>query len=192
MQRAGWKRCGFVLAAAIALLPVAPAQARRVVYRFDGGTAKQRVEVARALSAGRFDWSVLPQVVTVHIRAGVLSEARPGEVWLDANLLDAGSFSWGVIQHEFAHQIDFLLLDDDERASMQRRLGGATWWPVPGRSHESAAAERFASTLAWAYWPSARNCMKPTSRSDESGSLPPATFRHLVDALLAAARGDTA
>ena len=31
----------------------------------------------------------------------------PGQIWLDASLLDSGRFSWGVVQHEYAHQVDF-------------------------------------------------------------------------------------
>jgi hypothetical protein len=43
---------------------------------------------------------------------------------------------------------------------------------------------RFAAMLAWAYWPSAANCMQPSGPVDESASMAPATFRPLLGRLL--------
>lgn len=101
-----------------------------VGYRFDGGTVSQRSQVRAALRASSFDWSVVPAVVTVHIVRGLgNSEAAPGEIWLDADLLDSGTFAWGVVQHEYAHQVDFFVLDDHVRAcsceSSEASTGGA-------------------------------------------------------------------
>jgi hypothetical protein len=45
-------------------------------------------------------------------------------------------------------------------------------------------AERFASTLTWAYWPCRANVLRPESLSDESAALPPAQFRALLGSLL--------
>ena len=145
---------------------------------FTGGTGTERSQVTRALGASSFDWSLLPARVTVHIGRDFDSEAAPGEVWLDANVLDAGRFSWGVVQHEFAHQVDFQLLSPDARDRFALLLGGSAWCgDSPAVAHGDYGCERFASTLAWAYWPSANNCMKPTSSSDESAAMAPAAFR---------------
>ena len=145
---------------------------------FAGGNAAERSQVTKALGASSFDWSLLPTRVTVHIGRGFDSEAAPGEVWLDADVLDAGRFSWGVTQHEFAHQVDFQLLNADTRAWFALLLGGPAWCgDTLSFAHGDYGCERFASTLAWSYWQSANNCMKPTSGSDESAAMAPAAFR---------------
>jgi hypothetical protein len=145
---------------------------------FTGGSTAERSQVTRALGASSFDWSVLPTRVTVHIGRDFDSEAALGEVWLDANVLDAGRFSWGVVQHEFAHQVDFQLLSADARNRFALLLGGSAWCgETLAFAHGDYGCERFASTLAWSYWPSASNCMKPTSSSDESAAMAPAAFR---------------
>lgn len=137
-------------------------------YTIDGGTPGERAQIHLALRASQFDWGVLPPVVVHIVRGGVVSHAAPGEVVLDADLLDAGSFSWGVVQHEFAHEVDFLLLDDADRAQLIALLGGSSWWLT--------ACERFADELAWAYWPAAANVMQPAA--------PTAAFRLLLGQLL--------
>ncbi len=115
------------------------------------------------------------------------SDATPGELWLDSALLDSGVFSWGVVQHEYAHEVDFFLLDDARRAALAPELGGQSWWQGAGAplAHGQLSCERFASTLAWAYWPSARNSMKPQSKNDESSAMAPAAFRALLAQVLA-------
>src|SRR5439155_15995565 len=118
---------------------------------------------------------------------GVPTEATPGNIWLDANLLDAGVFSWGTIQHEYAHEVDFFLLDDAKRQLLLGTLGGKDWcYSVLGLAHAQYGCERFASTLAWAYWPSSVNSMKPTSAADESAAMAPSKFRALLAALIGA------
>jgi hypothetical protein len=152
---------------------------------FAGGSSAQRTQVTRALAASSFDWSLLPTRVTVHIGRDFESEAAPGEVWLDGDLLDTGHFGWGVVQHEFAHEVDFQLLSSDARARFASLLGGRAWcWDVSGLTHGDYGCERFASTLAWAYWPSRDNCMRPRATRDESAAASPAAFRAaLADAL---------
>jgi hypothetical protein len=168
-----------ILLAALALVPAAFARGGKV--GFDGGTAAERVQVTRALAASTFDWNLVPTRVTVHIAPNIASEAAPGEIWLDAGLLDTGRFSWGVVQHEYAHQVDFLVLTPDAREQVRQRLGGGAWCTeVPGLAHADYGCERFASTLAWAYWPSSDNCMRPLSAVDESAALTPAAFRTLL------------
>jgi hypothetical protein len=138
-------------------------QAAHPEVSFHGGTPWQRTEVKRALAASSFPWSVLPPI-EVRIAAGAATQALPGVVILDANLVDMGSFSWGVIQHEFAHQLDFLMLDDAGRKSLQRILGGQAWcWHEVGYevAHGYLGCERFASTVAWTFWQSAENALQP-------------------------------
>ena len=180
-------RICFLATVVIAALVLVPgAFARKASTVFDGGTAAQRAQVTRALDASSFDWRALPQAVTVHIVRGIDSEATPGNVWLDANLLDSGRFSWGVVQHEFAHQVDFLLLTDAQRATLARLLHASTWCvdTVTDAPHSDYGCERFASTLAWAYWQNPDNVMRPSALGDESGAVAPATFRAVLKGML--------
>ena len=102
-----------------------------------------------ALRASSFDWSVIPATITVHIARGVASGAAQGDVWLDADLLDSGAFAFGVVQHEFAHQVDYFLFDDAIRSRLLRVLGGQDWcYSALGLPHQAYGCERFASTLA--------------------------------------------
>ena len=55
------------------------------------------------------------------------SEAVPGKIFLDPGLLDSGEFAWGVVQHEYAHLVDFALLNDATRARLDGALGGSVW-----------------------------------------------------------------
>lgn len=172
----------------------AAARAGRPNVRFDGGTPAERSTVRAAFAASSFPWELVRERVVIHIRAGVLSHAERGQIWLDSDLLDAGRFSWGVVQHEFAHQVDFFLLDDATRATLADALGGARWCdagrtpllsaPDGSTAHGDLTAERFASTLAWAFWPSRGNVLRPEKPGDESGALPPAQFRELLVSVL--------
>jgi hypothetical protein len=150
-------------------------------YAFDGGTPAQRQTVAAALAASSFDWQLVPGRITIHIRHGAPSTSTPREIWLDADLLHAGQFAWGVVQHEYAHQVDYLLFDDAARARLRQQLGGLDWcYSVPGLRHSDYGCERFASTFAWSFWPSSANCMRPSARGDESAAMAPAAFRALI------------
>jgi hypothetical protein len=163
----------FVVAVALLAFPT-HASASGGRYAFDGGTAAERGQVRAALRASSFDWNVVPGTITVHIRRGIGSQATPGEVWLDADLLDSGTFAWGVVQHEFAHEVDFLLLTDADRARIQAVLGGSGWC-FGAESHDDNGCERFATALSWAYWPSPRNAFAPRGE----GWLSPASVRAL-------------
>jgi len=175
------------------LLSVPGAEAAGGHYVFDGGTPREQLQVRRALDASSFPWSVVPARITIHIVRGIpTSEASRGEIWLDAALLDSGEFSWGVVQHEYAHQVDFFLLDDTKRAQLTPLLGGAAWWagtspslaPNGTLAHAQLTSERFASTLAWSYWQSRANSMQPRSAADESAAMAPAAFRLLLSQTL--------
>jgi hypothetical protein len=144
-------------------------------YVFDGGTRAEQAEVHSALEASSFNWSLVPGPVAIHIVRGVNSHAAPGAIWLDAGLLDTGRFAWGVVQHEYAHQVDFALLTDPMRTMLHGLLHGSSWWG--GEGHSELDCERFADTLAWAYWPSKDNVMRPAGAADEVGQVAPAAFR---------------
>ncbi|MGZ4415357.1 MAG: hypothetical protein ACXVRZ_13445 [Gaiellaceae bacterium] len=165
-----------------------PALATGGNYVFDGGTPAEQATVRAALNASSFDWSLVPGQVTIHIQRGIaVSESVPGQTWLDANLLDSGTFSWGVVQMEYAQQVQFRLLDDQQRAGLVTALHAKDWcYEVPGTSVKDNACERFAAALAWAYWPSPKNCMKPAGADDASAAMAPAAFRALVTSMLGA------
>ncbi|MDX6414034.1 MAG: hypothetical protein QOH23_1444 [Gaiellaceae bacterium] len=175
-----------LLLAVVAAMGVVPsAFARGGNYAFDGGTRAEQIQVQRALSASAFDWSLVQRQVTIHIESGIDSNAAPGEIWLDARLLDSGRFAWGVVQHEYAHQVDFSLLHAADHTELARLLGVQVWCSeVPGLAHSSYGCERFASTLAWAYWPNADNCMSPNAGGGESSGMTPAAFRSTLARML--------
>jgi hypothetical protein len=157
-------------------------------YELDGGTAGERATVVDALDASRFDWSTVPARITIRIRRGADSDAVRGRITLDADLLDAGMFAWGVVQHEYAHQVDFFLFDGPTRAFLLDRLGGGAWCDEHSSlPHASLGCERFASTFAWAYWPVRANSMRPTGPGDESAAMDPRRFRALLDTLVSRA-----
>jgi hypothetical protein len=145
------------------------------VYVFDGGSAAEQAHVRAALEASSFPWGLVPGTVTIHLAHGVGSKAAPGQIWIDTDSLSAGRFAWGEIQHEYAHIVDFALLDAAGRAQLSRLLGGRGWL-VPTVAHDEQGAERFAETLAAAYWPS------PDNSAEAFGV--PAAFRALVSRLL--------
>jgi hypothetical protein len=184
--------CIVLLLACTAMGTALSPAAARAAYSIDGGTPAEHTIVRMGLAASSFPWQIVPAHVRIHIQAGVLSHAVPGEIWLDSHLLDAGRFSWAIVQHEFAHQVDFFLLNDSERVDLTARLGGVSWWnttryalaPDGSRAHGELTAERFASTLTWAYWPCRANVLRPESPGDESAALAPAQFRALLASLL--------
>jgi hypothetical protein len=155
-------------AAALALPLSQQASAAGGTYTVTGGTPAEQATVHAALNASSFNWSLLPQTIQVTIEPGAGDYATPGKVSIDPQLLDMGTFAWAVVQHEFAHQIDFLLLTDPERA-------------LP---HASYSCERFASLLAWAYWSSSQNSLRPNSATDEAGGMPAPAFRALLSQML--------
>ncbi len=130
-----FKRLLLQVPLAVAALGVAPAAlASGGHYVFDGGSRAEQAQVTAALGASTFPWDVVPDPVVVHIAAGVRSRALPNEIWLDANLLDAGRFSWGVVQHEYGHEVDFAVLTDATRARLHDLLHGTAWWGAEGHS----------------------------------------------------------
>ncbi|HEV7133112.1 MAG TPA: hypothetical protein VGN27_05200 [Gaiellaceae bacterium] len=174
----------FIRLALAALVLAAPASAFASGgnYSFDGGTQPEQTQVTAALNASSFPWSVAPGLVVVHIVRGMDSHALPGQIWLDANLLDSGAFSWGVVQHEYAHVVDFAVLTDAMRLQLHVLLQGTAWWGAS--EHAGLDSERFADLVSWAYWTSPDNVMRPLSAQDEGGQVAPAVFRAELASLL--------
>jgi len=166
-----------LLVAAASLVLAQGALAKGGNYAFDGGTRAEQAQVKAALDVSSFDFSVVPGPVTIHVVHGVVPRATPGQIWLDASLLDTGRFAWGVVQHEYGHQVDFAVLDDSARTRLAAALGGAAW--CSGAQHAQLTCERFADLISWAYWQSPDNAMTP-----EGGSVAPAAFRALMTQLL--------
>ncbi len=156
-------------------------------YAFSGGTPKEQATVHAALEASSFSWGLIPRTIQINIGTYGDSYSTYGQIYLDASLLDSGRFAWGVVQHEMGHQVDFFLFDDTKRAQLEQLLGGQDWcYSVPGLKHSDYGCERFASELAWAYWPSADNSMRPSSSTDEAGAIPVAQFRAVLTQLIGA------
>ena len=162
-----------LLLCALALVCAPGASAAGGRYVFDGGTRAEQAQVRAALAASSFDWDIVPGPVLIHIGTRDTPHATPGEIWLDQRLLDAGRFSWGVVQHEYAHQVDFAVLNDAMRVQLHTLLGGSSWWDG---DHDALDCERFADLVAWSYWPSPDNVMRPGT-----GQV---RFRAALDALL--------
>ncbi|MDQ3823013.1 MAG: hypothetical protein M3321_07225 [Actinomycetota bacterium] len=180
------RRIVAVLAALVGAVSLAgEAAAAGGRYTVVGATPAERTQIRAALNASAFDWSVVPAEITIHVAQGAHPHAIPGHIWLDARLLAAGRFSWAVVQHEYAHQVDFFLLDPPRRALLNAALGGLDWCgAVTGLHHAAYGCERFASTLAWAYWPSPHNVLRPESGGDEAAAMPAPKFRALLSTLL--------
>ena len=98
-------------------------------------------------------------------------------------MLAHGRDAWGIVQHEYAHEVDYFRFDAAIRARLDRLLGAKTWWPNGRFRHDQYGAERFASTLSYAYWPSRHNILLRGAHA-EATALPPARFRRVVEAVL--------
>jgi hypothetical protein len=183
-----WTGAAAALFALIVLVCIAagPAAAAGGNYVIVGGTASEQAQVRQALDASSFDWNVVPVQVTIHIARNIpLSYSTPGQTWLDANLLDSGTFSWGVVQMEYAQQVQYTVLSAPMRAELTGLLGAQQWcYENPALPVGANGCERFAATLAWAYWPSSENSMQPVSSADWSASMDPGAFRTVLSQLL--------
>ena len=177
----------FAATVVAALVLPASALAQGGDYVFDGATATERATVRAALDASSFDWSLVPERITIHVGNVGTSHATPGHIWLDRGLLGAGRFAWPTIMDEYAHQVDFFLLDDAHRSLLQQRLGASAWcYEVADLAHSAYGCERFSSMLAWAYWPSRESSYRPLSSRDETAAMAPADFRRLLAGLVGA------
>jgi hypothetical protein len=141
------------------------ATAADVTLEFSGGSDAARAEVVAALDASAFDWSVIGRPVSVQILDCGCAGSRPGVVVLDEEMLSSSpygrAYTWGIVQHEFAHQVWWYALDDGRRSELRQVLGGAELcYEQLGVPHDAHACELFASTLGWAYWPVPGNPMQ--------------------------------
>ena len=178
-----FRRLAAILAVAF-VLP-ASAQAAGGNYTFEGASAKERASVRAALNASSFDWGVVPTQVTIHVGRYGVSRSTPAHIWLDRDLLASGRFAWATVMDEYAHQVDFFVLDPARRALLQQRLGARAWcYEVAGLGHSANGCERFASMVAWAYWPSKDNAYRPASSTDESAAMPASEFRTLLSTVV--------
>jgi hypothetical protein len=109
------------------LLVPAKADAAGGSYTFSGGSESARATMRNALEASAFDWSLVPEPVTVEIVDCGCAGARPGVIVLDERLLESRpygrAYTWGVVQHEYAHQFWWLALDDAQRSFHRGKLG---------------------------------------------------------------------
>jgi hypothetical protein len=97
----------------------------------------------------------------------------------DASRFD-WDLAWGIVQHEYAYQVDFFLLDAGDRRRVRQWLGGSDWcYEDPDVDHDDHACERFASSLAWAYWPRYRRKIMAVHTA-----ITAAEFRELLPRLL--------
>jgi hypothetical protein len=177
------RRVGLTLA--LALLLPGTALAGGGNYGFDGASRAERATVRAALEASSFPWSIVPQRITIHVGAYEVSHSTPGHIWLDRGLLRTGRFAWATVMDEYAHQVDFLVLDGPRRALLQSRLRANAWcYEDDGVDHAANGCERFASMVAWAYWPSPENAYRPRTAGDESATMPAGEFRRLLSTLV--------
>lgn len=177
------------LAATVAAALVLPAAAHAGGgdYVFEGAGPAERSAVRAALEASSFDWGVVKRRVTIHVGDYGVSHSTPGHIWLDRGLLAAGRFAWPTVMDEYAHQVDFFVLDSSRRLLLQQRLGGRAWcYEVDGLGHAEYGCERFASMVAWAYWPVKESSYRPQSAADETAAMPAAEFRLLLASLVGA------
>jgi hypothetical protein len=174
-----------ILLAFVSLLLPAQAFAGGGNYEFAGATPAERSTIRAALNTSSFDWGVVAQRVTIHVGPYGVSRSTPQHIWLDRGLVASGRFAWGTIMDEYAHQVDFLVLDPQHREVLQQRLRASAWcYERDGLAHSANGCERFASMVAWAYWPSKHNSYSPRSRADESAAMPAGEFRQLVSTMV--------
>ena len=131
-----------VVVCALALTPAALASGGH--YVFAGGTPAEQQQVEQGLEASSFDWNLVPAQVTIHIVRNIpVSYSTPGQIWLDAGLLDSGSFSWGVVQMEYAQQVQFTILSPEAQSQLTGMLGAQQWcYDNPSLPRGANACER--------------------------------------------------
>ena len=179
----------FFMLVAFAGLLAARAQAAGGAYVIEGGSAEAQATLRAALDVSRFDFSRIPEPITIRITRCGCAGAKPGLIVLDEDVvLDTSlgrKYAWGLIQHEYSHQVDYSLFQDDDRAALRRLLGGRDWcYETAGLSHEDHGCERFAEVFTWAFWPNGSNIQRQHARGVAPG-IPARRFRAIVNRLLA-------
>ena len=178
-----------VLATAVAFLAAAgEALAVGGDYVFVGGSPEAQEQVRAAIDRSSFDFDVVPARITIRITNCGCAGAKPGEIVLDEVQLTSSPFgaryAWGLVQDEYAHQVDFFVLGARDRRILRRNIGGKAWcYEVPGLAHDDYGCERFSTLLAWAYWRSPDNVRRPSWPGGPG--MTRAEFRALLGRLLA-------
>jgi hypothetical protein len=158
-------------------------------YVLEGGNAEAQETVRAALNASTFEFSRVPAQITIRITTCGCAGARPGLIVLDETVLTDASlgdrYSWALIQHEYAHQIDYFLFEDADRAAVRKALGGRDWcYEKAGLAHDAHGCELFADVFAWAFWPARKNILRPDAKTFAPGQTP-SQLRAFVNSLLA-------
>jgi hypothetical protein len=146
------------------------AQAADGNYVLEGGSPEAQETVRAAVEASRFDFDSIPTQITIRISSCGCAGARPGLIVLDGAVVTDTSlgdrYSWGVIQNEFAHQVDFSLFDDADRAAMRGLVGGKDWcYERAGLLHDQHGCERFSDVFTWAFWPTKQNIFRAHAKA---------------------------
>jgi hypothetical protein len=162
-------------------------------YVFEGGSLEAQAQVRAALDRSAFDWDIVPGPVTIRITNCGCAGSKPGEIVLDELELTSSPlgrrYAWGVVQHEYAHQVDYFVLSHTAREWFTRRFGGGAWcYEVRGLAHDDYSCERFATLVAWAYWRSPENVQRPDWRPAGAPRIRRYRVRSFVARLLTAAR----
>jgi hypothetical protein len=179
-----------LLALLASLALAGTAQAAGGNYVIEGGSPEAQETVRAALSASTFDFGRVPAQIKIKISRCGCAGARPGVIVLDEAVITEKSlgprYSWGIIQHEYAHQIDYFLFQERDRAAVRRTLGGKDWcYETAGLSHDEHGCERFADVFSWAFWPSKRNVLRADAKAI-APRMSPKQLRAFVNRLLAA------
>ena len=88
---------------------------------------------------------------------------------------------------EYAQQVQYTALTVEARSRLTGALGAQQWcYEDTNLPRGASACERFAAMLAWSYWPSAGNSMRPSGPSDWSASMSPKIFRSMLSELIGA------
>jgi hypothetical protein len=156
----------------------------------EGGSPETQETVRAALNASSFDFNRVPAQITIKISRCGCAGARPGVIVLDEAVLSDTSlgsrYSSGIIQHEYAHQIDYFLFQKSDRAAVRRTLGGQDWcYEVARLGHDEHGCERFADVFSWAFWPAKGNMLRAEAKAI-APKMTPKKLRAFVNRLLAA------
>jgi hypothetical protein len=162
---------------AVALTLAAPALASGGHYTVDGGTEFEQAQVRLALDVSKFDFDQVPDLIRIHIQPGETTESLPGDIWVGADWFKLTPTTWGFIQHEYAHQLDFFVLTAAQRAEAATLLGASRWDFDGELAHEDYGAERFASLLAYTFWPERTSAESPELDADTRAALANTTIR---------------
>lgn len=173
---------GYKVTPAVQSLPI-PAN-----FHFQGGTPQQQQSVLQAIKASTFNFALLPNI-TINITQGMNADATPGTINLDAGSLNPvnGDFYWATILHEFGHQVDWYLVNDQQRQTFLQAFGRQEWGQIsPSEAHDQMGQEDFASAFALAFGGASAYAHLP-----EANVIPPTQFKQMLLAMIPGAQKAT-